>query len=276
MQTYNLQKLNALLKDFYNLSGIKICVYDYNGTELCYYPERLSAFCKLLRADEKMDARCKECDKKAFAECKKTQRQYVYTCHAGLTECVSPILYGGSIIGYVAMGQIKENSHSALPRDVIPKDEQTCADLSHAYATLPSFDRDRINSAIHIMDACTGYEYLKNLMSSIEGDIETRISAYISDNLSADLSVLALCSAFHLSHSEIYSIFKRCFSATPAEHVKKCRLTEACHLLESTKMPVNKIAAAVGIPDYNYFSKIFKKEFLLSPRDFRRQQNSIT
>ena len=121
---------------------------------------------------------------------------------------------------------------------------------------------------------CTGYEYLKPLMGAIEGNIETRISSYVAENLAGDLSVMALCSAFHLSHSEIYSIFKRCFSRAPAEHVKRCRLNEACHLLEHTRMPVNKIAAAIGVPDYNYFSKIFKKEFSVSPREFRASKNA--
>ena len=112
MQQYDLQKMQELLHDFYNLTKIKICIYDNAENELCYYPEKLTDFCRCLRADEVMDARCKECDRLAFAACKKTHRRHVYTCHAGLLECFSPILYNDNIIGYIVIGQIKASEHA--------------------------------------------------------------------------------------------------------------------------------------------------------------------
>lgn len=264
MKTYDLEKLKKLLKDFYNLTNIKICIYDNNENELCYYPEKLNPFCKLLREDGEMDARCKSCDKRAFSECKKTHKQYLYTCHAGLTECVSPILYKDNIIGYVIIGQIKESSKFSMPSI-----SKTTTQLIDEFNKLPEISRDKINSAVNIMDACTGYEYLKNLMASIENDIQTRISNFISNNIKGDLTVATLCSEFNLSNSEVYNIFKTYFGMTPAEYIKNYRLKEAYQLLESTRLAVNKVAVKVGIPDYNYFSKIFKKHFSISPRQLR-------
>lgn len=270
MYTYDLQKLQLLLKDFYNLTNIKICIYDSDGNELCFYPEKLSTFCYNLRKNEEMDKRCKECDKRAFAECKKTHKQFVYTCHAGLVECVSPIVYGENIIGYVVIGQIKAKGSAGLPPRITPHTAEVSGAFTEDYASLPTINIDKLNSAIHIMDACTGYEYLKTLMSSLEDRIDIRISSYISDNITGDLGVSALCSVFHLSHSEVYSIFKTYFNTTPAEHVKLCRLNKACELLKKTSMQVAKIACAVGVPDYNYFSKIFKKQYGVSPREYRK------
>ena len=270
MHTYDLQKLQILLKDFYNLTNIKICIYDSDGNELCFYPEKLSSFCANLRRSEAMDKRCRDCDKRAFAECKKTHKQFVYTCHAGLVECVSPIVYGESIIGYIVIGQVKAKGSTGLPPRITPHTAEVDGMFSDDYDSLPTINIDKLNSAIHIMDACTGYEYLKTLMSSIEDKIDIRITTYINDNLTGDLSVSALCSVFHLSHSEVYSIFKTYFNSTPAEHVKLCRLSRAKELLKNSKLQVNKIADAVGIPDYNYFSKIFKKQFNISPREYRK------
>ena len=101
MDVYNQKKLWELLRDFYNLVGLKVCIYDSDEEELVYYPEKLSSVCALLREDEKMEERCRECDRRAFAQCKKTYKQYVYTCHAGLMECMSPIIYDKKIIGYI-------------------------------------------------------------------------------------------------------------------------------------------------------------------------------
>ena len=40
-----------------------------------------------------MNERCESCDRKAISICKQTHEQYIYTCHAGLLECISPILF---------------------------------------------------------------------------------------------------------------------------------------------------------------------------------------
>ena len=267
MKTYDLEKLQALLHDFYNLTGIKICIYDDKGNEVCYYPERLSSFCALLRTDPQMDARCQSCDREAIAKCKKTREQYAYTCHAGLLECVSPILYGDKVIGYVAVGQIKADERTAFR--LTERDPSRAESLHRCFAGLPAIGMDKINSAMRILDACAGYEYLKRLVSSAE-KIDTAMDQYIRNNLEKGLSVSGLCSEFHLSHSEIYSIFKEYFDATPAEYIKTCRVEKACRLLRSTRLPVCEIAELCGIPDYNYFSKIFKRRMGMSPREFRK------
>ena len=41
--------LDDLLKGFYNLTGLKICVYDADGVEISYYPDRYTSFCGYLR-----------------------------------------------------------------------------------------------------------------------------------------------------------------------------------------------------------------------------------
>lgn len=271
MQPYDLQKMQELLHDFYNLTKIKICIYDNAENELCYYPEKLTDFCRCLRADEVMDARCKECDRLAFAACKKTHRRHVYTCHAGLLECFSPILYNDNIIGYIVIGQIKASEHADFSTIAMRFPEQRREELRENFNRLPSAGMDKINSAIHILDACAGYEYLKNLISAAESKIDATIGAYINEHLADDLSVQALCSRFRISRSEMYAIFKEYFNASVADFVKKRRLNRACALLRETELPVNKIAEQCGIPDYNYFSKTFKKYCGISPREFRKK-----
>lgn len=271
MQHYNLQKLQELLHDFYNLTGIKISFYDSDENEVCFYPERLTDFCKDMRSEPSFDKKCKECDRLAFAACKRTLKQYVYTCHVGLLECFSPIIVNNTIIGYIVIGQIKTNNHdnfSAISNLFAPEMREN---LEKSFNKLTTMSLDKINSAIHILDACAGYEYLKNLAYSSGKRVDIAISSYINKNLSADLSVDALCSKFNFSKSELYSLFKEYFNSSVADFVKKRRLNEALNLLESTTLPVNKIAEKCGIPDYNYFSKVFKREFNISPRNYRRQ-----
>lgn len=265
--------MQDLLHDFYNLTGIKICIYDDNENEVCYYPEKLTDFCRCLRKDKAMDARCRECDNLAFATCKKTHKRYVYTCHAGLLECFSPILYNDRIIGYIVLGQIKASERDDFDSIADRFSQERREELKKNFNRLASTRMDKINSAIHILDACAGYEYLKSLIRAAESDIDATIGAYIDENLDSDLSVQTLCSRFHLSRTEIYSIFKEYYNSSVADLIKKRRLKKACDLLKNTDLPVHKVARQCGIPDYNYFSKVFKKSFGMSPRSYRKLQN---
>ena len=274
MYTYDLQKLQELLYDFYNLTGIKTSLHDSAEHELCFYPEKYSPFCKTLRENDELNERCRACDRHAFITCRQTKRRFAYTCHAGLTECFSPIIYNDEIIGYLVIGQFRTTSSqpfSALKDRFPPSMRDT---LSKKYDALPVLAADKINSAIHILDACTGYEYLKKLVRSAEKKIDSALKSFIDENLQNDLSVSALCSNFHLSRSEIYSLFHEYFQSTVADFVKTRRLCKACDLLSDTDLPIAKIASRCGLPDYNYFSKQFRRTFGISPTAFRKKEQS--
>lgn len=169
------------------------------------------------------------------------------------------------------IGQIKASEHADFSTIAMRFPEQRREELRENFNRLPSAGMDKINSAIHILDACAGYEYLKNLISAAESKIDATIGAYINEHLADDLSVQALCSRFRISRSEMYSIFKEYFNSSVADFVKNRRLNRACALLRETELPVNRIAEQCGIPDYNYFSKTFKKYFGMSPREFRKK-----
>ncbi len=258
MQEYDYNKILQLLKDFYNLSNIKICLYDNNGKELCYYPEKHTPFCAILRQDKEKERLCDECDKKALLECKRTHRSFTHVCHAGLIECFSPILHNDTIIGYIALGQIRNDEENYYE-----------GKLKELYDNLPQIPKDKIESAFNVLNACTGYEFLKKV-DLYQKPIEDKIIEFINQRLNKDLSVQILCDNFRVSRVELYEIFKNSFSSTVADFIKKCRLNKACELLKETKLSVNLIADKVGIPDYNYFSKIFKSAFNVSPREYRK------
>lgn len=261
MREYDLEKMQELLHDFYDLTGIKICIYDSRENELCYHPEKLSPFCRRLREDETQEKACRLSDKNAFLTCRRTRRQTVLECHAELLECFSPIFCEGKLIGYIAIGQIRSKPHAP---------ESVPEELRPLYEALPSIPMRKIDAAMHILDACAGYEYLKALVETYESRIDTRIAEYIEAHLQDDLSVTELCRTFFLSRSELYAIFRTCFQTSVADFVRGRRLERAKVLLETTPLPVKDIAAKCGIPDYNYFSKQFRRAFGVTPSALRK------
>jgi YesN/AraC family two-component response regulator len=57
---------------------------------------------------------------------------------------------------------------------------------------------------------------------------------------------------------------------TVNELIRTSRIERARQLLQSDRQPIADIAEQVGIMDYNYFTKVFKKEFGVPPSVFRR------
>ncbi len=170
------------------------------------------------------------------------------------------------------LGQIKsdrKNDFTNLNKDI---PEYLKEKLRGAYDSLPTISKRKLSSAFHILDACAGYELLKTLLQFHDTAIDTQINKYINENLAKPLSVTTLCAEFHLSRYEIYSICNKYFYCTPAEYIKKCRLTYACKLLTTTDLSINEIAVRCGIPDYNYFSKVFKYSYGINPTEYKKKQ----
>ena len=269
MLDLKLESFEQLLQDFYNLTGLKTCLFDSERNELCYFPSKFNRFCEILRRDSEMNEKCKNCDDEAFANCLKTRSQYVYTCHAGLQECISPIVFDNQVIGFIMLGQIK-NPDSSDFNDIAKKIPPELFDeLKPIYDNLFTLTNQELSSAFRILDACTGYELFKDLIQTHNVSIDSQIDKYIHENLAAPISVLQLCEKFHLSRQGLYNIFAECFRTSPAKYINELRLSNACKLLIETDLPVYEIAVQCGVPDYNYFSKIFKNAYKMSPTKYR-------
>lgn len=259
--------IDQLLVDFHTLTNMKICIFDASGKEIDYYPERLAPFCQQLRKDEKLDEMCKLCDQKAISECRNTRMAKIYTCHAGLTECVAPIIVAGAIRGFIAFGQIREDKNDTSVNELALK---LYPKLSAEYNALPLISKRKIEAAAHVLEACASYEQFKQFVDTLESNLEARIEEYVHNKITENIGVERMCRHFHCSRKELYSIIKRAYNCTPAEFIKNTRLKYACDLLKSTNKSVSKIAILCGIEDYNYFSKIFKKNIGISPREYRK------
>ena len=82
------------------------------------------------------------------------------------------------------------------------------------------------------------------------------------------LSVSELAAMCALSETYFRKLFKRIYATSPAHYVIDLRLEYASQLLASGLYTVTEASAKCGIPDTKYFSKLFKKRFDCSPRDY--------
>ncbi|MBQ9104412.1 MAG: PocR ligand-binding domain-containing protein [Clostridia bacterium] len=268
------EEIKSLLKDFYELMGMKISVFDLEGNELAYYPDKYNPFCERVRSNSELDKECMLCDKKAMEKCLKTGEPCIYSCHAGLYECWIPLNSIDGISGFMTLGQIKRQDISVdeiinyLKPFGVGDSEDIKKDLSH----LITVGEEKIKASAHILSACVSYSSLKEFVGGGNKTLKHSIERYIKENLNGDLSVDNLERVFRISRVSLYGLFNEYFSTTPAEFVKSKRLYHAKKLILTTDMPISKVAEECGIGDYNYFSKLFKKEFNVSPRQLKKDK----
>ena len=65
ISSFDIAKLHSLLKDFYQLTKIRITVFDDSFRELTSYPDEIADFCKLIRQTPGCAMKCHLCDRHA-------------------------------------------------------------------------------------------------------------------------------------------------------------------------------------------------------------------
>lgn len=111
---------------------------------------------------------------------------------------------------------------------------------------------------------------------SSSDEIVDKIIAYINDNLSSsiDNSLLADIAGYHPYH--LNRLFLKHTGKSMHKYILKARLNKAKQLLLSSDKSLNEISNNVGFNNYAHFSDYFKKEFSLTPTQFRKNfKNSI-
>lgn len=93
---------------------------------------------------------------------------------------------------------------------------------------------------------------------------------YIEQNLTGDLSLAAIAEEFEKNPSYLSNAFKKEVGETITAYVRKKRMQTAIRYFNTTQMSVAEVAQAVGIPDFSYFSKDFKRQIGVSPREYKK------
>ncbi|MDR3476311.1 MAG: AraC family transcriptional regulator [Devosia sp.] len=97
-----------------------------------------------------------------------------------------------------------------------------------------------------------------------------RATSHIEAHLGDSLTVDELAAIAGLSRAHFVRQFTRLTGAPPSDYVFRSRMARAARLLQSTRLQVQDIAAALGFADPNYFAKAFRRAFDVSPTEFKR------
>lgn len=94
---------------------------------------------------------------------------------------------------------------------------------------------------------------------------------YFHENYHKPINIEEFAASNHMSVSWFIRNFKTYTGSTPAQYLLSLRLSNAQTLLETTSYNITEIADIVGYDNPLYFSRIFRKQFGMSPTEFRNQ-----
>lgn len=262
----------SVLKDFYNVSGFRISVYDTDFKEIYCYPKDISPFCRSLQQSETYRSNCIKCDRTAFDTVKKTEDPYVYKCDCGLYEAVAPIYNYGVLSGYLMMGQVRdeseENKHYILncARPLF----ETESELLSIFSLIRKVPSNMIKSYITLMTVIAEYFTQQATLSSSKQTLAELICMYLNRNYSKKITLEDLSKKFGRCKSTIMNSFKSAYDVTVIDFLNNIRLENAEKLIKETEYSFKEIAYHCGFYDQNYFSRLFSQKFKMSPSDFRK------
>ncbi|MFT6855978.1 MAG: signal transduction histidine kinase/DNA-binding response OmpR family regulator [Cyclobacteriaceae bacterium] len=118
-----------------------------------------------------------------------------------------------------------------------------------------NFDPKKI--AVTTMDE----KFLIDLMDLTEANIEN-----------SNLTIERIADELHVSRALLFTKIKSLTGHTPKGFIKEIRIKRAVQLLKDSDYTISQIAHKIGFQDYRYFTKVFKNKYLMSPKEFQKDQ----
>lgn len=115
----------------------------------------------------------------------------------------------------------------------------------------------------------------ETIIDSRDRRLLDKLNFWLKQNISdSNISVDDIAAKMGYNRTIFYQKVKSLTGQTPADYVRTIRLNWAAQLLGQGELSISEVAYRVGFSDSHYFSRLFKKQFGKSPRDYVSQQQT--
>lgn len=186
------------------------------------------------------------------------------------------MLVNDEISTIILFGQILDNSSTAEQWE---KTKELCSwypdmeELHSAFIRLKRLSKDQIRAYSEIVQSCVSEVRLAGIVEGSHNNDVQSLESFINTYYAQQDILNLACKTLKISKTKIYQICKDNFKMSFGELVLKKRMDEAEKLLSNTNFPIYYIAQIIGIDDSNYFTKLFKKQFGVTPVKYRKNKN---
>ena len=97
-----------------------------------------------------------------------------------------------------------------------------------------------------------------------------RVISHIERHYNLPLPLAELARMAHMCERSLQRYFQGAFGLSPVDYINRLRIEKACRLIGEGEMNITQASESVGIPDSNYFARVFRRFTGTSPSAFRR------
>lgn len=96
-----------------------------------------------------------------------------------------------------------------------------------------------------------------------------KVITLVSYDLASDLSLKNIAATLNVNASYLSTVFKKECGETLTNYVHRKRMDNAAYILTHSDKQIQSVAEECGIIDFNYFIKLFKKHYGMTPTQYR-------
>ena len=262
-----IERLSPLLGDLYRITGLKFALHDEASREI-YSSSCKCAFCSLIGQASGGYERCVACDRQHAACDAPDGAQDVYTCHAGLVEVAVPVYDQGKRVATVMFGQILEEGDREKQWESVRRKcawYPDMAQLRGAFLQVRQMNGEEVRACADIVRACVSEARLTGMKAQAAKSDPQRVKEYLEAHYAQSVTLDRLSRELGVGKTRLCRVIREGTGETLTGALKALRVKAAAKLLLETDLSVQEIAEAVGIPDYNYFTKVFSRAWGMTP-----------
>lgn len=177
---------------------------------------------------------------------------------------------------YLKKGGITRNAPvtSILPQHAFDDLIETCA---YALTEDTAPIKTKLQSYLYLLFSRLqeNYAHTKKSPQPIEksaGYIQQAL-LFIEYNYFKPISVQTISNYVALERTYFSRIFTRATGLSAQQYLIQYRIEKAVNLMETTNLNIKQIGISVGIPDQNYFSRLFKKIKGINPTEYKKMHS---
>ncbi len=279
------KRLASIIRTVEALGHCHICFHDFFRHILEYVPDvpvyHQNDFCICLKnLFPEQKPTCIKFDRNAVVRHLEGKREpFFKQCPHHVLELVVPIYKDNVLCGILFMGPYRAGaplSEDGL-RGTPPRlNDKIRREIRPAFEKLPVLDQEGMTHIrnLGIMLASRIAETLAGM--EIPPDAEEpgrrrRIEHFIARNFNQGATLDILADSLGLSTSRTSRLLKEYFNAGFSELLNQHRLGAAIHFLQRSELAINEVARRAGFDNIEYFHRIFKKHYGITPLEYRRK-----